>query len=150
LYSQSLDFAFPNVGPDYVKQTTIATGIALKKAQMRERHLSCRGLLFPVDSIGVFCKADPFDLTAGDKSARVPASIAFLLAIKEIKKQVILNQVLMKLFCTVNDKTLKIPLAMSFRDIPHCGILPLRVQVLFKYSLRTIALQCLRPWPFIP
>jgi hypothetical protein len=31
----------------------------------------------------------------------------------------------------------------------NCGILPLRVRVLFKYSLRTIALQCLRPWPFI-
>ena len=48
----------------------------------------------------------------------------------------------------INDKTLKIPLGMSFNDSTHYGILPLRVQVMFKYSLRAIALQRLRPWPF--
>jgi hypothetical protein len=35
----------------------------------------------------------------------------------------------------INYKTLKIPLAMSFRDSPYYGILPLRVRVLFKYSI---------------
>jgi hypothetical protein len=102
LHIQSLDFAISHVGPDYVKRTAMAIGIALKEAQIRERHFPYYRLFFSVDSIGVFCEADPFYLIVGNEPARVPASIAFFPAIKEIKKQAILNQERMKLFYTIN------------------------------------------------
>ncbi len=41
-----------------------------------------------------------------------------------------LAQLLIKPTYLVNDKTLKIPLGMSFSDSPNCRILPLRVRVL--------------------